>query len=61
MQQSDQTASIPDRLFEPHDGFRRSRASIVGELAVFGYAGRFVGFGDGEDEEEGVRGTGDEG
>lgn len=61
MQESDQPARVPDRLLEPHHGLGGPGAGVFLEGSVFGDAARFVGLRDGEDEEEGVGGTWDEG
>lgn len=61
MEESDKPARVADGLLEPHDRFTWTGARVLGERAVLGDAGGFVGFGDGENEEQGVTGPRDEG
>lgn len=61
MQEADEPAGVADGLLEPHDGLIGAGTGVGGEGGIFGTAERLVGWGDGEDEKEGVGGARQEG
>lgn len=61
MQEANEPAGVADGLLEPHDGLTGAGTGVGGEGGIFGTAERLVGWGDREDEKEGVGRAGQEG